>query len=134
MTRRPSALPGADAFETREGSDLLERFFPEDVAYAELSPLVDGLPIDAREAALVSQATAKRQREFSAGRWLAREVLDRLGCIEAPLLSGPDRTPLWPAGIVGKKLEQIPEARLILAVGFDQLLMSLDYRAGPGFT
>jgi 4'-phosphopantetheinyl transferase EntD len=43
----------------------------------------------------------RRRREFTAGRLSARAALRRLGVAEAPLLSNPDRTPRWPAGVVG---------------------------------
>lgn len=49
----------------------------------------------------VAHAVAKRRREFLAGRNSAHEALSKLGAPRAPLLPGPDRMPLWPAGYVG---------------------------------
>ncbi|MEM1416367.1 MAG: 4'-phosphopantetheinyl transferase superfamily protein [Myxococcota bacterium] len=82
------------------------------------APLVAGWPVtlgemDPREAptdlavlhpsetADVSpRAVASRRRERVAGRLLARRVLGQLG-VAAPVPAGPDRAPVWPAGIVG---------------------------------
>jgi 4'-phosphopantetheinyl transferase EntD len=44
---------------------------------------------------------AKRRAEFTHGRYCARSAMDRLGVAPAPILKGPDREPLWPAGLVG---------------------------------
>lgn len=43
----------------------------------------------------------KRRREFVAGRTCARRALRQLGRGDAPVLAGPRRQPLWPAGVVG---------------------------------
>jgi 4'-phosphopantetheinyl transferase EntD len=53
------------------------------------------------EAAWVARAVASRQREFAVGRRCARRALARLGIASQPLLSGPDRAPCWPEGVVG---------------------------------
>lgn len=50
---------------------------------------------------MIESAVERRRREFTAGRLLAREVLDRLGVANYPLLSGASRQPLWPRGIAG---------------------------------
>ena len=51
--------------------------------------------------AAVKNAVPSRQREYIAGRVLARELLDRLGVDAQTIASGPKREPLWPTGIVG---------------------------------
>ncbi len=53
------------------------------------------------ERELVRKAVPRRAREFAAGRRVARALLARLGTRGAPLLRNPDRTPRWPAGVVG---------------------------------
>ncbi len=58
-------------------------------------------PLFPEEEALVSNAVSKRRHEFATARRCAREALAKLGVPGAPLLSGPHREPLWPAGIVG---------------------------------
>jgi 4'-phosphopantetheinyl transferase EntD len=49
----------------------------------------------------VINAVTSRQREYIAGRVLARELLGRLGVAAQTIASGPKREPLWPTGIVG---------------------------------
>jgi enterobactin synthetase component D len=47
-------------------------------------------------------ASQKRQAEFVAGRFCAVKAMQRLGWTEAVVLpAGPNRAPLWPAGMVG---------------------------------
>lgn len=53
------------------------------------------------ERAVIEQAVPKRQREFATARLCARTLLTQLGFPETPLLPGPDRSPVWPAGAVG---------------------------------
>ena len=50
---------------------------------------------------LIANAVAGRRQEFMTARRCAREALARLGFPPAPLLPGPRREPLWPAGAVG---------------------------------
>jgi 4'-phosphopantetheinyl transferase EntD len=58
-------------------------------------------PLFPEEEALVSKAVDKRRREFATARRCAREALAGLGLASAPLLTGKNREPLWPAGVVG---------------------------------
>lgn len=45
---------------------------------------------------------ARRRAQFAAGRRCAAEALKALGLTEPPAVAtGPDRAPVWPAGIVG---------------------------------
>jgi 4'-phosphopantetheinyl transferase EntD len=98
--------PGVIAFEIRGGGS------PDDLFPAE------------RE--LVARAVDKRVREFAAGRLCARAGMSALGLSAAPLLTGTDRTPLWPAGVVGSITHTdgycvavvAPESKF-LAVGVD---------------
>jgi 4'-phosphopantetheinyl transferase EntD len=62
---------------------------------AEPAPLFPG------EEALVAKAVPRRRHEFATGRRCARAALAQLGYLPAPLLTGPDRAPLWPDGVVG---------------------------------
>lgn len=75
----PSGAVGVEAAEPEWGDDL----FPA-------------------EAQLVADAVERRRREFAAGRHCARQALARLdGREPGAILVGPQREPLWPAGIVG---------------------------------
>lgn len=49
----------------------------------------------------IANAVVKRKREFGAGRVSARRAMRRLGVAALPIPVGPQREPVWPAGIVG---------------------------------
>jgi 4'-phosphopantetheinyl transferase EntD len=70
--------------------------------------LAGSAPIDERtddlwpnEREMVRKAVPRRAREFAAGRRVARALLARLGAGGGALLGNPDRSPSWPAGVVG---------------------------------
>ncbi len=63
-----------------------------------LGPLADVLPQE-REA--VARAVSKRQNGYWATRHLGRLALAELGQATGPILNHPDRSPRWPAGILG---------------------------------
>ncbi|ACS87220.1 4'-phosphopantetheinyl transferase family protein [Musicola paradisiaca] len=47
------------------------------------------------------RSVPKRRAEYLAGRYLAREVLSRLGTDDFILTHSPDRSPVWPEHVVG---------------------------------
>ena len=49
----------------------------------------------------IASAAPNRQKEFAAGRELARALSDQLGLPPAPLRRAEDRAPLWPADRTG---------------------------------
>jgi 4'-phosphopantetheinyl transferase EntD len=53
------------------------------------------------EAAAIQGAVESRVREFTTGRWCARQALQIMGLPPTPILRGPKREPVWPAGVVG---------------------------------
>lgn len=53
------------------------------------------------ELAAVGHALPKRQREFATGRVNARRAMSRIGEPAAPIPSGSDRAPVWPAHLSG---------------------------------
>jgi 4'-phosphopantetheinyl transferase EntD len=80
---------------------LIEKLLPPGVACQEsLEDVPETLMLPA-EAAAIANAVAKRRREFATVRYCARRAMASLGVPEAPLLPGPNREPLWPAGVVG---------------------------------
>jgi phosphopantetheine--protein transferase-like protein len=82
-----------------------------------LGDLVQGLPLVSREGdpraigpsasvwpeerEAVQRAVAKRQNEYFATRHLARLALAELAVPASPLLNHEDRSPRWPAGVLG---------------------------------
>jgi enterobactin synthetase component D len=61
----------------------------------ELYPLLDD------EQVLVANAVLSRQKEFSTGRWLARQGLQQFGLPIQPIKTGRLRNPLWPDSLLG---------------------------------
>lgn len=53
------------------------------------------------ETEAVRNAVPRRQREFAAGRSAARDALARIGLPAQAIPAAPDRTPVWPQGVVG---------------------------------
>jgi enterobactin synthetase component D len=53
------------------------------------------------ERATIQAAVAKRQSEYAAGRAAAREALGKIGHPPVAIPSAPDRSPIWPAQVVG---------------------------------
>src|SRR5690242_8343874 len=82
-------------------AEILPAIFDEPVATAELDPFVTELPEpDSAEGQLLGRAAPERQLEFRAGRHCARLAMGLLGAA-GPVLRAPDRSPVWPSGIVG---------------------------------
>ncbi|WP_433303506.1 4'-phosphopantetheinyl transferase family protein [Actinoplanes sp. CA-030573] len=74
---------------------------PNDVAVAEAFGDVPGEPVFPGEERLVATAVEARRREFVTGRRCAREALGKLGIAPVAIGTGPQREPLWPAGVAG---------------------------------
>lgn len=64
---------------------------------------VDGDPrrLHPEECAAVRLAVPRRQREFAAGRHAARRAMMDIGWPPQAIPSAPDRSPVWPEGLVG---------------------------------
>jgi 4'-phosphopantetheinyl transferase EntD len=73
---------------------------PAGVAVAELID-PDGAVLLPAESAALGSVSEKRRTDFTLGRECARRALRQLGLEPGPLLPGPSREPLWPAGICG---------------------------------
>ncbi|TDC81784.1 4'-phosphopantetheinyl transferase superfamily protein [Micromonospora sp. KC606] len=55
----------------------------------------------AERSGLSERAVESRRRDFTAGRVCARRALTRLGLPAVPVPAAADRSPVWPAGVVG---------------------------------
>jgi 4'-phosphopantetheinyl transferase EntD len=80
---------------------LFDDAVPPDLVVEWGDPGEPSLPLFPEEAELVASAVEKRRLEFARGRQCARAALRRLGVADQPLLSGSQREPLWPSGVVG---------------------------------
>jgi 4'-phosphopantetheinyl transferase EntD len=82
-------------------SEPLGRLFPVGVTVAELRSAVGAEVLRPEEIRDSEGFAPKRLREFAGGRACARRALAEFGHGGAALRRGPDRRPIWPAGIVG---------------------------------
>jgi 4'-phosphopantetheinyl transferase EntD len=80
---------------------MFDDALPADFAVEWGDPREPSLPLFPEELPLVASAVDKRRLEFGRGRQCARAALRRLGLSDGPLLSGSQREPLWPPGVVG---------------------------------
>lgn len=111
----------------------LARTLSEEIVLEEQSVGPVGSIFD-EELAIVRNAIGKRRREFACGRQCAHRALQRMGMSAAAILSGPDRAPVWPSGIVGSITHcdgycaaALARATEIASVGIDaELITPLD--------
>ncbi|HTQ34349.1 MAG TPA: hypothetical protein VMI30_09280 [Stellaceae bacterium] len=105
---------------------MIERLLPPQVSVVETRRDAPDVFVFPEEAALVEGAVAPRLAEFVTTRHCARLALRRFDIADSPILRGPKREPLWPAGIVGSlthcaDYRAAAVARLsdILSIGID---------------
>lgn len=73
--------------------------WPRGVTLAWRSVLEPLPALFADEERAVRGAVDKRRLEFTAGRTAARSALAQIGVAPGPIPCGPDRAPVWPAGV-----------------------------------
>jgi enterobactin synthetase component D len=94
---------GCEADPARPGAHRLSRR----VCYRSLDYTDDAVALRLSVEALsrmpqaLRHATRKRQREFLAGRWCAKQALQSLGAGSIHVAIAEDRAPVWPDGVVG---------------------------------
>ncbi|WP_033338046.1 4'-phosphopantetheinyl transferase family protein [Catenuloplanes japonicus] len=79
---------------------MIERLLPPGVTWAETFTDRECALFPAEEAA-IAQAVEKRRREFTTGRWCARQALAALGLPATPIVPGERGAPGWPPGVAG---------------------------------
>ncbi|GID31638.1 4'-phosphopantetheinyl transferase family protein [Paractinoplanes brasiliensis] len=80
---------------------MIEEILPPGVESVDTFTDPPGATLLGEEVAIVEPMVEKRRREFTTGRWAAREAMARLGRPPVPLPRGPRGEPLWPAGLIG---------------------------------
>lgn len=80
---------------------MFEGLLPQDVITQHGDPAQPASCLLPEEALIVAGAAEKRRNEFARGRACARAALSQLGIEGFALLSGAEREPLWPQGVVG---------------------------------
>lgn len=107
-------------------ADLVEGLFEGGirVACVEIGDRTDSLLPEERRS--IESARPSRQKEFAAGRWLARQLLEPLGHGSAVLPRAEDRLPIWPAGIVGSVTHSGALCAVAIARASEIALLGLD--------
>jgi 4'-phosphopantetheinyl transferase EntD len=80
---------------------MISAILPKGITAVENSGDVPEAILLPEEKAALGCVAERRRREFTMARSCARRALAALGLSTAPILPGPQRQPLWPAGIVG---------------------------------
>lgn len=80
---------------------MIARILPHEVAAAGSYADAPERELFPEERALIEAAGPKRRAEFTSARVCARRALAQLGIAAAPILTGAQREPLWPEGVVG---------------------------------
>jgi 4'-phosphopantetheinyl transferase EntD len=78
------------------------------------------------ELACIERAVDSRRKEFSTGRWLAREGLSALGLPAGAIPCGSAREPLWPADVVGSLTHSASMCAAVIGLGRDYRGVGLD--------
>jgi len=104
----------------------LERLFPGSVALHFSEQIPTNANLLAAEIEFTSRMVEKRRRDFTHGRFCAREALRALGQPESAIRVGKDREPLWPEGITGSishsgavAIATVARKSDLLAIGVD---------------
>jgi 4'-phosphopantetheinyl transferase EntD len=79
----------------------LNDLFAGPVEVVVATPAMNAAPLLELEAMSVAGAVERRRQEYAAGRAAARAALLRLGHGAPAIPTAPDRSPIWPAGVVG---------------------------------
>ncbi len=80
---------------------LLNVFLQPGVVVQEATLQEGGEPPYPEEVRMATGCVEKRRREIAASRICARRALAGLGIEDFPVLARSDRSPIWPAGVVG---------------------------------
>jgi 4'-phosphopantetheinyl transferase EntD len=105
---------------------MIEAILPTPVVSVEAREDPPDVVLLPGEEAEVEHAVEKRRREYATARSCAREALGRLGLPPAPITTGENGEPRWPAGVVGSithcdgyRACAVARAESIATVGID---------------
>ena len=105
---------------------MIDRLLPTSVSTAAVRGDVPDAVLFHEEMALLERAAEARRAEFAAARHCARQALRRLGLTDVPILRGPKREPVWPAGIVGSITHCKGYRAAAVARASDMLTLGID--------
>lgn len=80
---------------------IAQSLFEPGIRTAEMDPRLALWGLLPEEDRIVARAVGRRRREFTAGRRCARRAMTALSHPAAPIGQNTDRSPVWPAGLIG---------------------------------
>jgi len=105
---------------------MIESIFPSTVRVAQGDPQQMEGELYPQEESFVTKSVMKRRREFTAGRLLARSLLNEFGLTDFPLLMGKHREPLWPEVLCGSITHTQNYCAVVVARKHDVTSLGLD--------
>lgn len=101
--RRPGPTTACSSAAVGPGQLVseFERLLPSGFASAASVPLDDPGKVWPEERALIEHASPTRRSHYLTGRACAHRAIGQIGVVDAPILSGGQGEPLWPAGCTG---------------------------------
>lgn len=78
----------------------LQKHLPSRLCYS-ICSVSHGASLLPEETQQIEMASSRRQQEFAAGRYAARQALAQLGVTNMSILKADSGEPLWPQGIIG---------------------------------
>jgi enterobactin synthetase component D / holo-[acyl-carrier protein] synthase len=132
-------MSGRAAENPARTSVQLAGLFPPGAIAAELLGNASVTLLSAAELQLISHCAQKRIEDFTAGRACAHRALAGLGVEDFAVLSAPDRSPIWPAAVVGSithtagfRAAVVARARDLRGVGLDcEVIEALEPQLWP---
>lgn len=112
--------------------DALRRVLPPGFVVGAARPRIQSRWLYPEEQAFIRGASAKRQAEFGTARVQARLALEELGVRAGSLAPLPDRSPRWPAGVVGS-ISHTDDCCAVAVARSDQITsVGIDIEAAEG--
>src|SRR5213592_4895962 len=105
---------------------MIEELLPNQVASAAVQGDDPSAYLYPDEAAQLGLAVERRVQEFATGRACARRALSKLGAPAISILSGANREPLWPHGVVGSITHCLGYRAAAVAWQLDVLTVGID--------
>ena len=105
---------------------MIDRLLPPCVSAVAVRGDIPDAMLFPEELVLLERAAEARRAEFATARHCARQALRRIAVADAPIVRGPKREPMWPAGVVGSithctgyRAAAVARASEMLTIGID---------------
>ena len=118
----------------RDADTLLASLFPPGTGVFYSSALPTHAKLLPAETGCTHDMVEKRRREFTHGRYCARQAMQKLELPVSPILKSPDRAPIWPGSICGSISHSGETAAAIIAYRSEIAGIGLDIESAEPLT